>query len=644
MSIHRAIRAEPPVESNIVSAMARTEGLVHHPGSCDTNTEATSSLATNVAMNQFSLIPLHPASKRTKLVAKQFPIVMGRTNLAAWWWRSCPCQHYCRLHCRPVAQNIRSLSKVMIQVDTAGRVHVVGKNSHLITITPDRGDNILQLNDVISIGRRDREPWMRFQVVQKPEGNAPVVSCARRRSGISTIDKAPESQEWVATLPHLPPSAQVPSSTLRNVPTKDNNRPVGPAVSNRKVILNLPRNLDASTTPPEWITTNTRQRNSDRTNSIGRGLIRSSRNSPPVERATEFQHSHRHPSGTTNLARTANASYPTSNHHLPSTRKRRRQSLESLGVTPRPKRSAYKGNLQGSSGDKNSVGTGATPNGDNSIRDHLHVHLVFQEYQTSANLLQDNELKRKAKSLIHQHGPMDRDVIQDVSPHPHENPVPHGMGMATSSAPIRENATAGLLSIADPNAQDKAPTPRGSPLPTLPSVYSNVNQSTRRSLFMPSSEELSVPVLAKDIIDKESSQGFATSKETWNNVDAEYEASMLSLPQCASSNLEEGQRTIPIESSNGDILPASKNHDELLDDESVSSPPSCDPIMDLKPWQDMIQHEEEKGNSKSFRHALASLIVAKNKDRLGPEGGKRGLLWLPPLLGQDFKMKRDGRL
>mmetsp|Transcript_58499 Transcript_58499/g.169729 ORF Transcript_58499/g.169729 Transcript_58499/m.169729 type:complete len:124 (+) Transcript_58499:1-372(+) len=117
---------------------------------------------------------------------------------------------------------------------------------------------------------------------------------------------------------------------------------------------------------------------------------------------------------------------------------------------------------------------------------------------------------------------------------------------------------------------------------------------------------------------------------------------MLSLPQCASSTLEEGQRTIPLESSHEDMVVASrKRDDEDLDDESVSSPPSCDPIMDLKPWQDMIQHEEEKGNAKSFRHALASLIVAKNQDRLGPEA-KRGLLWLPPLLGADFKMERRG--
>lgn len=39
--------------------------------------------------------------------------------------------------------------------------NVVGKNPHLITVTPERSDHMLQENDILSIGRRDREPWMR---------------------------------------------------------------------------------------------------------------------------------------------------------------------------------------------------------------------------------------------------------------------------------------------------------------------------------------------------------------------------------------------------------------------------------------------------------------------------------------------------
>jgi hypothetical protein len=132
------------------------------------------------------------------------------------------------------------------------------------------------------------------------------------------------------------------------------------------------------------------------------------------------------------------------------------------------------------------------------------------------------------------------------------------------------------------------------------------------------------------------------------------EASMLSLPECASSSFESGQKDVVMEPTSvadeeksnlaGLLFTAANKPNEAGgssrgDDESGSSPPSCDPIMDLRPWQEMIEQEEEKGNRSSFRHALASLIVAKNKDRVGDEG-KRGLLWLPPLLGEDFKIER----
>ena len=144
---------------------------------------------------------------------KPLPLVLGRTNLANWWWKSCPCQHYCRLHCRPVAQNIKSLSKVMIQLDTKGRVRVAGKNPHLVTVVSPTGvattlnntdayfdgahdgemnENcvdtpvVLNVNDIISIGRRDREPWMRFQVIPyvKPS-KRPRLPNQQRRSRIS---------------------------------------------------------------------------------------------------------------------------------------------------------------------------------------------------------------------------------------------------------------------------------------------------------------------------------------------------------------------------------------------------------------------------------------------------------------------------
>ncbi|KAG7353271.1 hypothetical protein IV203_009320 [Nitzschia inconspicua] len=135
-------------------------------------------------LSQLALVPLRPPTKKKDLEIKQLPIVLGRTNLAQWWYQSCDCQHYyCRLHCRPVAQNIGSLSKVMIQIDTTGKVFVVGKNPHLVTITPERNDSMLQVNDILSIGRRDREPWMRFQVVKYMDGGTTVPVRTSVRTG-----------------------------------------------------------------------------------------------------------------------------------------------------------------------------------------------------------------------------------------------------------------------------------------------------------------------------------------------------------------------------------------------------------------------------------------------------------------------------
>lgn len=172
-----------------------------HPDNNDDNTNLefrptsnpTSSLGTgkvDVSVpGTLGLVPLLPSSNKNKrLEVKRFPIVLGRTNLAQWWYQSCDCQHYyCRFHCRPVAQSIGSLSKVMIQIDSTGMVHLVGKNPHLVTITPERGGQILQVNDILSIGRRDREPWMRFQVVSTTD--APTI--AAHKLGI-TDEPAPK--------------------------------------------------------------------------------------------------------------------------------------------------------------------------------------------------------------------------------------------------------------------------------------------------------------------------------------------------------------------------------------------------------------------------------------------------------------------
>ena len=244
---------------------------------------------------KLALIPLRSAaiSKPVKqpqqpLEAKQFPIVLGRTNLSQWWYESCDCQqYYCRLHCRPVAKNIGSLSKVMIQIDTQGNAHIVGKNPHLVTITSSKGDTnkttnnasekadipvvpenatedqnhqlpkpiVLGVGDILIIGRRDREPWMRFQVVDA--ANLPTSPNAKKNNG--TVAKKNPQQKSIETARKSAIQAQQEEQPQSQTnPNRDEKAKDPPPLSQQK-------NSHHDAQLPEWITTTTTS-NSNTTN------------------------------------------------------------------------------------------------------------------------------------------------------------------------------------------------------------------------------------------------------------------------------------------------------------------------------------------------------------------------------------------
>jgi len=217
------------------------------------NTTTTNGSSSSKRAPQLALIPLHPAGKKLqKLEAKPVPIVLGRTNLANWWWKSCDCGHYCRLHCRPVAQNIRSLSKVMVQIDSKGVLYTVGKNPHLVTVTPQRDAVPLQVNDIVSIGRKDREPWMRFQVV---DGRGLDLRSPRKKQ---KLQQAPqESQAPAQPTSEQPSSALAAAATaqLKNSVANTNGKPheeAQPKPKSRPSHHNNPKAPHPQ--PPEWIT------------------------------------------------------------------------------------------------------------------------------------------------------------------------------------------------------------------------------------------------------------------------------------------------------------------------------------------------------------------------------------------------------
>jgi len=254
---------------------------------------------------KLALIPLRNASsfknkqnqQQKPLEAKQFPIVLGRTNLSQWWYQSCDCQqYYCRLHCRPVAKNIGSLSKVMIQIDTKGTAHIVGKNPHLVTIiTPERNNNsenrstydandtgskddkitksiniekkhnddhqepiILRAGDILSIGRRDREPWMRFQIIENTSANNAISSSNTNNKANGTASMDIESKDINASV-----DAKAREITYKEA-RPDTSKQTKPALSSSrtKTKAQTGASVDANNTHhdaqlPEWITTTT---------------------------------------------------------------------------------------------------------------------------------------------------------------------------------------------------------------------------------------------------------------------------------------------------------------------------------------------------------------------------------------------------
>jgi hypothetical protein len=98
------------------------------------------------------------------------------------------------------------------------------------------------------------------------------------------------------------------------------------------------------------------------------------------------------------------------------------------------------------------------------------------------------------------------------------------------------------------------------------------------------------------------------------------EASMLSLPLCVSSTAETHKQECP-------SLSNSANAKTQPFKECSISPTLQDPATSLGPWRAIVQ--QEQGNQSSFRYALASLIVAKNEEKAADEDSS---MWLPDLL------------
>jgi hypothetical protein len=79
--------------------------------------------------------------------------------------------------------------------------------------------------------------------------------------------------------------------------------------------------------------------------------------------------------------------------------------------------------------------------------------------------------------------------------------------------------------------------------------------------------------------------------------------------------------------------PVRNDSDAPADTSKLKKP---DPLRDIEFWQQMVEKEEagsKKNGSKSFKHTVASLVVAKNPSGGGSSNHRNhGFLWLPSIL------------
>jgi hypothetical protein len=122
---------------------------------------------------------------------RSFPLHLGRSNLAKWWWSACPCdgastRQPCD-NCRSiVAKNVGFVSRNVMHICTLGILTLDNsfkdysskqKNGCVVRVndmTVLWGKKQLWEGDVITIGRYSSAPWITLQVVKKVGKSIPI--------------------------------------------------------------------------------------------------------------------------------------------------------------------------------------------------------------------------------------------------------------------------------------------------------------------------------------------------------------------------------------------------------------------------------------------------------------------------------------
>ena len=645
-------------------------------------------------LQPLALMPLHPACKNKDdrlLERKPLPLVLGRTNLASWWWSSCPCQHYCRLHCRPVAQNIRSLSKVMIQLDSAGVVHMCGKNPHLVTITPERQmsgiltttadeqaaaankePEALQLGDIISFGRKDREPWMRFQVVpnvnphstlllqQENDASAAAAMAvtsssaaveggagSKRKQRSSADDEQAEGDAAVAEQ-EAAPSASEPNNESRK----------NGAFSGTDKKSSSEQQQQA---PPEWIVTRAASKpasagnnnqdvngNKDiqgQDNDNVSGLSAAPAETLKVQTQRAFLSK-----AETGVAQ-ANRSKPATNETALSLARRDRKSTLNINnnidsedivwPTRKRRRHHHNPNNPALSPQPPQAATNAAANKPQK------VHLLYCDYKTSAKELvrwsqrgggggsaaassrqpsqwqaQQPQSSSASSSSVLSSGNGQQQQLPATAEYPHHS---------HQTAAHREHLVSLQRQALDQNyAQALQQQQQQQQQPSHQDPASQVGAPAKAETNEVKNQSKNEEVLPDQQQDEDHSQELVLQLASAGAFVAGATA-----PTQATATIQERHEDDEPSSHQLQTQPSTPSLDETKKD-TTKKRPKKDYRHDLQAWRDMIEEEPEN----SLRHAMASLIVAQNTS-VSAQGRRRNEgdpLWLPDLLQDDFEV------
>eukprot|EP00934_Nitzschia_sp_Nitz4_P006277 Nitzschia sp. Nitz4//scaffold6_size259037//104667//106142//NITZ4_001068-RA/size259037-processed-gene-0.14-mRNA-1//1//CDS//3329556875//6267//frame0 len=485
----------------------------------------------------------------------------------------------------------------MLDIDSKGKYQpLAGKNQHLVTVAtataqehqeegPRRGQRRLHVHDIISFGPSD-EPWCRFQVISSPHSGKVKAAATELHGSSSTF--------------LVRPSTKTPQESTY-VP---------------RVLLH--QESDDTRDPLKGQGTRVVEHSSFKRRKRERG-------GPLPVVKQDFQTSARlvcnSSSNNTERKEDADTTKCHVDNDLPK------------WVTPSPKKK-QRIDEQGSSLWRNANDECASPLGNSQHRCNLATDLQLatemgpqletqEEYGTNALI----DSSREATNVVQEEETANHvgEDLQHKKEAPNTSTMEGGPKLDTDMDDVATTTSQrSFLSSSHPNRNRWC-------------LSSSENMGARGLLGQRTSQSGSqMPPPFNKQPQQEVALSLTPLQQESNSQENSVGDHSLSLPMCASS-LESGQQDDALLNSvaaqyESQHSPVKTVYNESQDRSTEQPPPN--PLTSVQPWHELKQREENQGTSSSVRHALASLLLARNAQH--KDNGS--LLWLPTILSDGLQL------